>query len=93
MCGWQGYKRSINKQTAVHNQGWDSSVFTRISVEQKLKSVVDDDHFRTRKIDEKTKQIIRSNPSPYLACPHSLSSYSRICARVALLFWLSKMAM
>ena len=27
-------------------QGCDSSAFTRISVEQKLKSVFDDDHFR-----------------------------------------------
>ena len=26
--------------------GWDSSTFTQISVEQKLKSVVDGDHFR-----------------------------------------------
>ena len=33
------------------DQGWDSSAFTRIFVEQKLKSVVDDDHFRGEKID------------------------------------------
>ena len=37
-------------------QGWDSSAFTWISVEQKLKSVVDDDHFRGKKIDEKKKK-------------------------------------
>ena len=46
------------------------------------------------KIDEnKPQQKIPSNPSPYLACPHSVvfSSCSRMCARVALLFWLSKM--
>ena len=62
-------------------------------MEQKLKSVVDDDRFRGKKIDEQ-KQNIRSNPSPYLACPHSVmfSSYSQMCARVALLFWLLKMA-
>ena len=27
-------------------QGWDCSVITQISVEHKLKSIVDDDHFR-----------------------------------------------
>ena len=75
-------------------QGWDSFAFTRISVEQKLKSVVDDDHFRGKKIDGGKKIKIRSNPSLYLACPHSVvfSSYSWMCAHVALLFWLSKMA-
>ena len=71
------------------DQGWDSSAFTRISVEHKFKSVVDDDHFRETK-----STTIRSNPSPYLTCPHSVvfSSYSRMCSHVALLFWLSKMA-
>ena len=39
------------------HQGWDSSAFTRISVEQKLKSVVDDDHFRWEKNQEQQKQI------------------------------------
>ena len=39
-------------------QGWDSSTFTRISVEQKLISVVDDDHFRGKKVDEKRNQKI-----------------------------------
>ena len=32
-------------------QGWDSSAFTRNSVEQKLKSVVDDDHYLGKKIN------------------------------------------
>ena len=31
------------------DQGWGCSAFTRISVEHKLKSVVDDDHFCERK--------------------------------------------
>ena len=75
-------------------QGWDSSAFTWISVEQKLKSVVDDDHFHGKKINKKTHKNIQSNLSPYLAGPHSVvfSSYSRMCTRVALLFWLSKMS-
>ena len=64
------------------SQGWDSSTFTRISVEQKLKSVVDDDQFRGKK-----EKKIWSNPSLYLACPHSavFSSYSRMCARCIIL--------
>ena len=48
-------------------------------MEQKLKSVVDDEHFHGKKIDRR-KTKIRSNPSRYLACPHSVLflSYSRI---------------
>ena len=34
-------------------QGWDSAAFTQISVEQKLNSVVDDDHFRGKNIYKK----------------------------------------
>ena len=87
--------RLARKWDVSLHQGWDSSAFTWISVEHKLKSVVDNDHFRGKKIDENKTTKIRSNPSPYLACPHSVvfSSYSRLCARIALLFWLSKMAM
>ena len=54
-------------------QGWDSSTFTWISVGHKLKSVVDDNHFHEKKCDGgKKEEEIRSNPSPYLACPHSV---------------------
>ena len=62
-------------------------------MEQKFKSVVDDDHLRGGGGNRRGEKN-RSNPSPYLTCPHSvvLSSYSRMCLRVALLFWLSKMA-
>ena len=54
--------------------------------------MVDDNHFRGKKIETKKKKI-RSNPSLYLACPHSVVfiTYSWMCACVAL-FWLSKMA-
>ena len=65
-------------------QGWDSSAFTRISVEQKLKSVVDDDHFRRRQIDEKqNKKNPKQSESVIGLDPHSVafSSYSRMCTR------------
>ena len=50
------------EQTLI--RGGDSSTFTQISVEQKLKSMVDDDHFRGKTIDKtidkkKTKKQIR----------------------------------
>ena len=38
---WQGMDSFPHAEV-----GWDSSAFMRISVEHKLKSVVDDDHFR-----------------------------------------------
>ena len=91
--GWRYITWFLFKKCFLHfnKVGWDSSVFTRISVEQTLKSVVDDDHFRGNKTDGKKKEI-RSKPSPYLACPHSVvfSSCSWVCSRIALLFWLSK---
>ena len=90
---FSGLFRWITHRVAMY-QGWDSSSFTRIFVEQKLKSLVDDDHFRGKKIEEKKREKIRNNPSLYLACPHSVvsSSYCRMCSLVALLFWFSKMA-
>ena len=44
----------------VSHQGWDSSTFTRISVEQKLKSVVDDYHFRKRKNQQQNQKQSKS---------------------------------
>ena len=43
--------------SSFNNQGWDSSAFTQISVEQKLKCVVDDDHIKNKKIDGKKIKI------------------------------------
>ena len=63
------------------NQGWDSSAFTQISVEQKLKSVFDDDHFRERK--KKSEAIrgriwlvrILSYSQVIPGCVHALHCY------------------
>ena len=54
LCLWAALCVSQFSEAWVH-QGWDSSTFTRISMEQKLKSVVDDDHFHGEKIDQKNK--------------------------------------
>ena len=71
----------------IFYQGWDSSAFTWISVQQKLKSVVDDDDFRGFFL-YKNPQETQSNLSPYLTCPHSVvfSSYSWMCTRPCLTF-------
>ena len=47
------------------SQGWDSSTFMRISVEQKLKSVVDDDHFRGGKNRRKKKKNPKQSESVF----------------------------
>ena len=44
-----------NRSRSLILQGWDSSASTRISVEQKYKSIVDDDHFR-KKMKKKRKK-------------------------------------
>ena len=64
-------------------RGWDSSAFTWISVEQKLKSVVDDDRFCGKQNDQqkKTKKS-KANPVPiWLVRILSCSQVIPGCAR------------
>ena len=55
-------------------QVWDSSAFTQISVEHKLKFVVDDDHFRRKKNQQQNKQKNPKQSEPLFG----LSAFCRV---------------